>query len=348
MWPYLLISAGTTLAAAWINRKKSAPAEAKPAKPKPTSPPAPKFSGLWLWPVPTLGDRRSVISDGWGSPRKNADGTTRTHRGADIMFKRRTGSDLLSVYPAGTSNGTAGYFMPDGVPAIAAADGKIKEAKRTSRGFSVVIAHADGWATYYTHLDQLAVSAGQAITAGQPIGLISYDPTDSRKLKHLHLELWRGGSSKGAVDPGKYLGAWQRVAIASWSPPAPRNGNLAYRPVGGRGEPYPDWLRRLKGESGVYIIRRDGEVLYIGQSSAGRLYETLTRHFQAWRRWKGFWKGQYAEGHDPGLTYDREKVEVAVRVTSADDALDEEARLIERLRPRDNLLGQPDADDVPF
>jgi hypothetical protein len=35
-------------------------------------------------------------------------------------------------------------------------------------------------------------------------------------------------------------------------------------------------------------------------------------------------------------------------VTSADDALDEEARLIERLRPRDNLLGQPEADEVPF
>ena len=89
----------------------------------------------------------------------------------------------------------------------------------------------------------------------------------------------------------------------------------------------------------------------MGQSSAGRLYETLTRHLQSWRRWKGFWKGQYAEGHDPGLTYDRDRVEVAVRVTSADDALHEEARLIQRLRPRDNLLGQPELpelDEVTF
>jgi hypothetical protein len=59
------------------------------------------------------------------------------------------------------------------------------------------------------------------------------------------------------------------------------------------------------------------------------------------------------EGHDPGLTYDRDRVEVAIRHTRKDEALAEEARLIERLRPRDNLLLQPaepdDADEaVPF
>ncbi len=128
----------------------------------------------------------------------------------------------------------------------------------------------------------------------------------------------------------------------------PRNGSLTYRPVGRRGEPYPDWVRALKGKSGVYVIREGGEVVYVGESHTERLYDTLTRHFQTWRRWKGFWKGQYAEGHDPGLTYDRNKVEVAVRVTSAAMALDEEARLIARLRPRDNLTGVPALEDPPF
>jgi len=69
----------------------------------------------------------------------------------------------------------------------------------------------------------------------------------------------------------------------------------------------------------------------VGESSAGRLYETLTRHFSQWRRYKGFWRGQYGEGHDPGLTYDRGRVEVAARVTSPSDAIEEEARLIRRL-----------------
>ena len=130
-----------------------------------------------------------------------------------------------------------------------------------------------------------------------------------------------------------------------------RNASLQYRPVGARGENYPDWVRALDGKSGVYVIREldangSPEIVYVG-SSNGRLYDTLTRHFQIWRRYKGFWKGQYAEGHDPGLTYDRHRVDVAVRITAPNDALDEEARLIQRLRPRDNLIGQP-IEEVPF
>ena len=138
-----------------------------------------------------------------------------------------------------------------------------------------------------------------------------------------------------------------------------RNAALKYRPVGGSGEPYPDWVRMLDGKSGVYIFREtqnDGttEIVYVGQSSTGRLYQTLTRHFQTWRRAKKFWTGQYtgSQSHDPGLTYDRERITVAVRVLPATRALAEEARLIARLRPRDNLLGQPtDANQdeaIPF
>jgi hypothetical protein len=82
-------------------------------------------------------------------------------------------------------------------------------------------------------------------------------------------------------------------------------------------------------------------------SSTRRLYETATRHFQAWRRWKSFWKNQYTEGHDPGLTYNRERVELAIRVSPDERAQDEEARLIARLCPRDNLVGQVCA-EAPF
>jgi hypothetical protein len=81
------------------------------------------------------------------------------------------------------------------------------------------------------------------------------------------------------------------------------------------------------------------------------LQELLWRRYKSfwrWRRYKSFWRGQYAEGHDPGLTYDRASVEVAIKETPADAALDEEARLIRRLRPRDNLLGQPELEEAPF
>jgi hypothetical protein len=303
-------------------------------------------AGRWVWPVPTIGDRAAVISDGWGSPRRKEDGGTRPHLGADIMFKRRSRTDLVDVHKPGTPNGTRWFYMPDGVPALAIAAGEVRRARPTQRGFSVVIRHANGWASYYTHLEHLQVKRGDLVEAGQPIGVIGYDPTTRQKIRHLHFELWSGGTRRGVVDPAPYLDAWRRVSLDDPAS-APRNG-ATYRPVGRRGEPYPDWLRAIKGKSGVYIIRLDGEVVYVGQSSARRLYETLTRHFQSWRRWKGFWKDQFSEGHDPGLTYPRDRVEVAVRVMSPDAALDEEARLIQRLRPRDNLLGQPELAEVPF
>lgn len=137
-----------------------------------------------------------------------------------------------------------------------------------------------------------------------------------------------------------------------------RNAGLVYRPVGTTGERYPEWIRALDGKSGVYVIKevqRDGseEVVYVGESHSGRLYDTLTRHLQTWQRHKRFWRDQFGgQGHDPGLTYSRNRVLVAVRVLPPSRAIAEETRLIRKLRPRDNLLKQPDeasADEaVPF
>ena len=92
-----------------------------------------------------------------------------------------------------------------------------------------------------------------------------------------------------------------------------------------------------------------GSGMGAAETCAGNRASAPRPHFH-WRRWKGFWKGQYAEGHDPGLTYDRDSVEVAVRLTSPAASLDEEMRLIRRLKPRDNLIGQPEAieEAVPF
>lgn len=132
-----------------------------------------------------------------------------------------------------------------------------------------------------------------------------------------------------------------------------RNGRLTFRPVGGTGEPYPPWVADLRGLSGVYVIRAPGEsgapeIVYVGQSATDRLYETMTRHFQAWRRWNNFHRGRFTEGHDPGLTYDRDTSEAAAIVTPPQHALALEARLIRRLCPRDNLSGKDACEEAPF
>lgn len=131
-----------------------------------------------------------------------------------------------------------------------------------------------------------------------------------------------------------------------------KGGSLIYHPLGGDNERWPGWLHAFKTACGVYSIRdkASGSVLYVG-SSANRLYDTITRHFQTWGRKKGFWKGYKAGAdHDPGMTYRRSRCEVAVRVVACGDHLDEEARTIQRLKPRDNLVMDPsgELEDAPF
>lgn len=280
-----------------------------------------------------------MISDGFNSPRPNLP----RHGGVDIMFRRQPGD----TQKAGTQFGTRHFVMPDNILVVAASDGVVYDARKTPRGNAVVIDHGPRKvATFYAHLDLLFVEKKQRVKAGEMLGTVGFDPLDPSHLRHLHFEVWLGGHD-AAIDPASLMKGWSTVADPRRNGARARNASLVYRPVGASGEPYPDWVRALKGKAGVYVIREAGETVYVG-SSRTQLYDTLTRHFQIWRRWKGFWKGQYAEGHDPGLTYERDRVEVAVRITTKSEALDEEMRLIQRLQPRDNVIGQTPDDEVPF
>jgi hypothetical protein len=132
----------------------------------------------------------------------------------------------------------------------------------------------------------------------------------------------------------------QRFAASSTS-----GARLVYRPIGASGELYPAWVRALRGKSGSYVIKAVGlfssTIVYVGESHSGRLYETMTRHFQSWRRDRGWFRGVFVVSeNDPGTTYDRAACEVAVRITSASRALDAQAELIRKLKPRDNVLSR--------
>ena len=336
-WPWIV--GGGLAAYAW-SRRGSAPSAHAPVFAGP-------LPGRWIWPVPRWNGRAPIISDGFDSPRP---GLPR-HGGVDLMFARLPADN----FKVGTPNGSKLFVMPDGLSAVAASDGVVWSAMQTPHGYAIVIDHKPNKvATFYTHLEKLLVApaapgtSNERVRAGQPIGIIGASPLDAQHLKHLHFEVWLGGPND-RIDPSALMRGWETVG----NPNAlvARNASLLYRPVGSPGDAYPDWIRALKGKAGVYVIRdaETHEILYVG-SSAGRLYDTLTRHFQTWRRWKGFWKGQYGEGHDPGLTYPRDAVEVAVRITSPAKSLEEEMRLIAKLKPRDNLIGQvePAEETIPF
>lgn len=133
---------------------------------------------------------------------------------------------------------------------------------------------------------------------------------------------------------------------------ASTGARLVYRPIGASGEAYPAWVRELRGKSGAYVIKAVGvfssTIVYVGESHSGRLYETMTRHFQGWSRQKGFWAGLFVQSdNDPGTTYDRAACEVAVRIASPGRAVELQAELIRKLKPRDNVLSGASADDDP-
>ena len=130
---------------------------------------------------------------------------------------------------------------------------------------------------------------------------------------------------------------------------------MEWRPIGNAGEPYPKWVRELRKASGAYAIRRRGllftTVLYVGESHTGALYKTLTRHFARWNRGKKWWRGAYRPAQsDPGHTYNRGDVEVAIFVGTKAEALAKQAEWIDELQPRDNLVDGDgrELEEAPF
>lgn len=82
----------------------------------------------------------------------------------------------------------------------------------------------------------------------------------------------------------------------------------------------------MRGRSGVYVIRRNGVVVYVGYSSTN-LYRTLYRHFQRW-----------THHSQEVVTYvnDRGVFTVRVLLCSPAQAKRYEVALVRKYKPRDN------------
>jgi len=100
-----------------------------------------------------------------------------------LWSNRHTGLDLAA--PTGTAVGS----VAGGIVLFASYDG--------SYGNKVVVQHPDGTETWYAHLNTIAVSAGEALTAGSVVGTVG--STGNVTGPHLHLEVRPGGGDP--VDP---------------------------------------------------------------------------------------------------------------------------------------------------
>lgn len=170
-----------------------------------------KMTGVWVWPLPMLGGRAPVVSDGYGSPRgATAHQAAHTHVGVDVMYRRPSPLAGKLVYPL-VDHGSRGFELPEGTPVLAAHDGKVWSAGKTALGWRVVIDHSPlPYATVYQHLESIDVpehrhgkqiggGAPVKVEAGELIGIAGFSPDDGAGIRHLHFELLNPSKQ---IDPG--------------------------------------------------------------------------------------------------------------------------------------------------
>jgi len=108
---------------------------------------------------------------------------------------------LITQYP--TWYHMALDIANNAAPAILAADtGTVTFAGCIQYGYRchVVVDHANGYQTLYAHMSVISVSAGQAVSQGQQVGVMG--STGRSTGTHLHFEIRAGGALQ---DPQGYL-----------------------------------------------------------------------------------------------------------------------------------------------
>lgn len=117
-------------------------------------------NGDFLWPVPNT--------------RKISQYASRKHMGLDIPCR-------------------------GGCMAVASADGIVELAGwQTGYGYTIVINHGNGTKTRYAHAQELVVTAGDTVTAGQNVLIIG--STGRSTGPHLHFEIKINGTLKNPLD----------------------------------------------------------------------------------------------------------------------------------------------------
>lgn len=123
-------------------------------------------SGTFLWPIPSLREITSYFEWRWGT----------FHKGIDISGANAYGSTIV------------------------AADGGVVELADWNDGYGecVIINHGNGKKTLYGHCSSLLVSAGEAVSKGQPIARVG--STGYSTGAHCHFEVIVGGVNKNPLD----------------------------------------------------------------------------------------------------------------------------------------------------
>ena len=125
------------------------------------------------------------VTRGWGEGRDPFSGKKIFHRGIDLA----------------ASTGTPIFAAADGVVEVATTEFE----PEPEAGTVIVLKHADGFSTFYSHLGSLEAGVGQEVFGGEVIATVG--STGKSTGPHLHFEIREHGQ---AVDPADFVEAWQR------------------------------------------------------------------------------------------------------------------------------------------
>jgi murein DD-endopeptidase MepM/ murein hydrolase activator NlpD len=104
----------------------------------------------------------------------------------------------------GTLHAGVDIAAPIGTPVYTPEDGIVLEAGPASGfGLAVAVEHPDGTITLYGHVNQMFVSAGEVVTAGQQIAEVGNRGQSTGP--HLHFEVHTGGLYVNRVNPVPWL-----------------------------------------------------------------------------------------------------------------------------------------------
>lgn len=162
-----------------------------------------------VFPLPTIGSRLAVISDGFS---KVATADHREHLGCDLMYRR------LATEAPTLPRGSKMFAVPANTPVYAALSGKIWSRAFTEYGHSVVVDHGNVFGvgpccTFYQHMASWSRdwTKGDIVTAGDQLGIVGHS-LSGYGLDHLHFEIWLPTRSN-AANPAQYLAMWRRKVI---------------------------------------------------------------------------------------------------------------------------------------
>jgi hypothetical protein len=161
-------------------------------------------------PLPELNGRAPIQLDSW------------KRGGIDLAYARRSETDLIATYPAGSTTGTTTHFMPPSIPAFCVIDGEVTYAGEMAHSHAIIVDHGNGWATYYANLEHMFVTPTRRarkatyVKSGDALGFVG--AAQPGGFKCLHFELWKSENNLFVDrDPTKYMPDWRLVPLRSAS-----------------------------------------------------------------------------------------------------------------------------------